>query len=720
MLVGQQFGPFLIEKELGAGAMGAVYRGKYVKTGQVVAVKVMAPGLGTSSSSSAARFEREAAILKQLKHPNIVRLFGVGKHKGTAYYAMEYVKGESLDHIMARRDRMSWEEVVDLGMQLCSALQHSHEAGIVHRDLKPSNLMILEDGTLKLTDFGIAKDLDVTQLTGANNTIGTAAYMSPEQCKGDPNLTPKSDLYSLGVVFYELITGKKPFVAENAMEMFLHHVNSKPERPSRIVLDLPVWLDTLICQLLEKKPEHRPRDAAMVGEVLASIQAKVEAQQSAGVEAAKARQMDLPPGQRVGAEDRDITQSLLGRKKRKSKKKRKQGLARALQAGGLLALLVAVIAGIVLLTRPPSAEALYKQAENLMKSEKPERRDQARTGPIDKYLERFGDLDNAQTRQMRLWADDYDAADYEKKLDRHVRYTKLQKGLPVEAQTKAEEIAFRAAVAEGEGDRTEAGRLWKQVLETDSGTGLSVVARRHLDAIRAIDKEDEHLDMQRMRLRDDRVEPELDVWRKEAFLARRQEQLGGPVRQDLGLDPAPSEVLADGAERGTERGEEQRKASFSTGTDERRWDVVVDVAHPEAQPHGSGVREGAREARAPLGVGEAGPHRADELTTAQVCRGVRQFRRVGPTHRRAQSRVLPVDRLQAELTDPEEVHEGRSGVRRGALGVSAAGRWLHRSSVSAWRLPRVQDAGGSSNATARGLWLCRGCARDPCAGRCAP
>ncbi len=526
MLVGQQLGPFLIEKELGAGAMGAVYRGKYVKTGQVVAVKVMAPGLGTSSASSAARFEREAAILKQLKHPNIVRLFGVGKHKGTAYYAMEYVKGESLDHIMARRDRMSWEEVVDLGTQLCSALQHSHEAGIVHRDLKPSNLMILEDGTLKLTDFGIAKDLDVTQLTGANNTIGTAAYMSPEQCKGDPNLTPKSDLYSLGVVFYELITGRKPFVAENAMEMFLHHVNSKPERPSRIVLDLPVWLDTLICQLLEKKPEHRPRDAAMVGEVLASIQAKVEAQQSAGVEAAKARQMDLSPEQRVGAEDRDITQSLLGRKKRKPKKQRKQGLARALQASGLLALLVAVVAGIVLLTRPPSAEALYKQAENLMKSEKPERRDQARTGPIDKYLERFGDLDNAQTRQMRIWADDYDAADYEKKLDRHVRYTKLQKGLPVEAQTKAEEIAFRAAVAEGEGDRTEAGRLWKQVLETDSGTGLSVVARRHLVALGAIDKEDEHLDMQRQKLRDDRVEPDLDVWRKEAFLARRQEQIG--------------------------------------------------------------------------------------------------------------------------------------------------------------------------------------------------
>src|SRR5687768_1464057 len=142
MLVGQQFGPFLIDKELGAGAMGAVYRGKYIKTGQVVAIKVVAPGYGATNASAAGRFDREVEILKQLKHPNIVRLFGVGKTAGTRYFAMEYVEGESLDKVMARRDRMSWEEVVDLGTQLCAALQHAHEAGIVHRDLKPSNLMI--------------------------------------------------------------------------------------------------------------------------------------------------------------------------------------------------------------------------------------------------------------------------------------------------------------------------------------------------------------------------------------------------------------------------------------------------------------------------------------------------------------------------------------------------------------------------------------------------
>ena len=187
MLVGQQIGPIRIEKELGSGAMGAVYRGIYTKTGQKLAVKVMAPGLATSPSALA-RFEREASILKQLNHPNIVRFFGDGKSRGMRFYAMEYIDGESLDHVMARRGRMTWEEVVTIGQQLCAALQHAHDKGVVHRDLKPSNLMVCPDGTFKLTDFGIAKDLDVTALTEANCTVGTAAYMSPEQCRGETEI----------------------------------------------------------------------------------------------------------------------------------------------------------------------------------------------------------------------------------------------------------------------------------------------------------------------------------------------------------------------------------------------------------------------------------------------------------------------------------------------------------------------------------------------------
>src|SRR5436190_17455312 len=261
MLVGQQIGPFEIEKELGSGAMGTVYRAKFHRSEEkvvTVALKVVALGL-VGNEGAMARFDREANILKQLKHPHIVRLIAHGKiNRQNPYIAMEFIDGEALDRILARRGKLGWEEVVSYGKQLCGALQHAHDKGIIHRDLKPSNLMVTKEGTLKLTDFGIAKDTDVTALTGMNSTIGTAAYMSPEQCKGDKNLSPKSDLYSLGVVFFELLTGKKPFITESSVDMFLKHVNEIPIRPSRHVADLPVWIDNLVLFLLEKEKDNRP------------------------------------------------------------------------------------------------------------------------------------------------------------------------------------------------------------------------------------------------------------------------------------------------------------------------------------------------------------------------------------------------------------------------------------------------------------------------------
>jgi predicted Ser/Thr protein kinase len=531
MLVGQQIGPFLIEKEIGAGAMGAVYRGKYVKTGQLVAVKVMAPGLGTTSASHAARFERESAVLKQLNHPNVVRLFGVGKHQGVPYFAMEYVKGESLDKVMARRDRMTWEEVVDLGQQLCAALQHAHENGIVHRDLKPSNLMILPDGMLKLTDFGIAKDLDVTALTGANCTVGTAAYMSPEQCKGDPNIGPKSDLYSLGVVLYELVTGKKPFNAENAMEMFVKHVNEVPERPSRFALDVPPWLDTLIMQLLEKKPERRPLDAATVGQSLASIQEKVETQQSAGVDAAKARLMDRPRGQRkVAAEDREAARTLLGKKggkRRKPVKKGMSGLLIAAQAGGILLALGAVVVVLVVMFRPASADKLYDQAEKLWASGDKVKQEKAREGPIAEYLRRFPDVDNEKSRQIRAWKDEYDARGFEELMDRYVKRETSGVGLKITGKTDGETLAFKAALAEHEGNRDEAVSLWNEVAKKEGSSRVGLAAAAHLRQLALVDTTEQTFAARRRTMRDSRTEPTgLDEFDQRAFLAWRQELLG--------------------------------------------------------------------------------------------------------------------------------------------------------------------------------------------------
>jgi serine/threonine-protein kinase len=458
MLLGQRMGPFEVEKQLGSGAMGSVYLARYCKTGQRVALKVMAPGLG-GNETALARFEREAQVLKQLSHPNIVRFYVASQFQGTRFYAMEYIEGESLDHVMQRRGRLTWEEVVELGRQMCAALQHAHHQGIVHRDLKPSNLMITADGTLKLTDFGIAKDLDVTQLTAANCTVGTAAYMSPEQCRGERNLTHKSDLYSLGVLLYELLTGRRPFQAETTMAMFLQHVNAVPERPSRIVFDIPVWLDTLVCQLLEKKPEHRPFDAAVVAQALDQVTEKVVAQRSAGMEAVRSSRANRAAGNSSIAEtDKKVARTLLTGIQRRRRKRRSRPLYERswFQAAGISVLLLALGGILYLVFRTPSAEQLFAQAQRLMDTKSQENVTQARNGPIKDYLENYGDRTDAQTRQIRAWADRYDVALLEQQLENRQRMKMSPEG-------DAESHARSAVHFENVGDWGGAKEQWSEV-----------------------------------------------------------------------------------------------------------------------------------------------------------------------------------------------------------------------------------------------------------------
>jgi serine/threonine-protein kinase len=456
MLVGQQLGPFTIDTEIGCGAMGRVYRACYAKTGQSVALKIIGGGYDTNPTALA-RFEREAAILKKLSHPNIVRLFATGRYRETPFYVMEFVEGQTLEAMLQRRGRFTWEEVVNLGQQVCAALQHAHEQGIIHRDLKPANIMMTAEGTVKLTDFGIAKGLEVTQLTATNSTVGTASYMSPEQCRGERNLTHKSDLYSLGVVFYELLTGRRPFVEDTTLKMFLAHTEGKFERPSRLILDIPIWLDTLVCQLMEKDPEKRPFDAAMVARSLNETLEKVAAQRSAGVDVATARRVDMPRG-RPKADEIDKEAARLLRAaatKKKIKRKSRPFYERTwfLVAAGA-SLLLGMSTMVWLVVKPATPEQLFRQAKVSMDSSNPDDWGKAREGPIASFLKHYADQTDEQAVQMRRWADQVDV---------YVRERQMYNRIKLTPEEGAETTARAALRQEEEGDLDAAAERWQQL-----------------------------------------------------------------------------------------------------------------------------------------------------------------------------------------------------------------------------------------------------------------
>jgi serine/threonine-protein kinase len=471
MLAGQEFGPFLIEKELGSGAMGAVYLARYIKNNHRVAIKIMSSSINSNASSSlVARFEREAEILKHLNNPNIVRLFGIGKFKGMRYYAMEVIDGETLEAILLRKGSFSWDETIELGKQICNALQHAHDNGVVHRDIKLSNLMVTKQGVLKLTDFGIAKDLDGTLLTGANCAIGTAAYMSPEQCRGESTITGKSDLYSLGVVLFELLTGKRPFRGNNAVELFLHHVQTKPERPSRINFEIPKFLDTLILHLLEKDPDDRPPSASVVAKILEEIRVKILAQTSVGEDLAKSY-----------ADGTGLTKTSERKKARKLLArigKKEEGTPWFKSCLFVSIMMLAVMFAFSwtmyeIFIRTPSAKSLIASTEKLIKTNS---RDEAREGPIADYLKYYPDLNDEGAKKIKSLADEIDVEQCEALLRQYLKIT--AKNFKFGVQEEVEGKAFEAISLETEGKFDEADKAWAALAQNYKGRWVVLANNR--------------------------------------------------------------------------------------------------------------------------------------------------------------------------------------------------------------------------------------------------
>jgi serine/threonine-protein kinase len=205
-----RLGPYKIGNRIGRGGMGAVFDGVNVDTGELAAIKILNPHLAEDEGFRE-RFEMEIDTLKKLKHPNIVRMYGYGEQNGYLYYAMELVKGHSVEEELQLGRRFSWREVVHYSVALCKALRHAHDHGVIHRDLKPANLLLTDaEDEIKLTDFGIARLFGNNRLTMDGALVGTAEYMSPEQASGE-RVTPQSDLYSLGGVMFAMLAGRPPF-----------------------------------------------------------------------------------------------------------------------------------------------------------------------------------------------------------------------------------------------------------------------------------------------------------------------------------------------------------------------------------------------------------------------------------------------------------------------------------------------------------------------------
>ncbi|MDO5553556.1 MAG: serine/threonine-protein kinase [Planctomycetia bacterium] len=272
-----QLGPFRILRVIGRGGMGAVYEALHEETNEHVAVKVLMTNVDEDQELRT-RFEAEIETLKRLRHPNIVRLFGFGQEDGMLYYAMEFVDGPSLQNLLKAGRFFSWEEVVHIGIEVCKALKHAHDRGIIHRDIKPANIIILSDGQVKVSDYGIAHFFGDSRLTTANMVIGTIEYMSPEQAQAGP-LTPKSDIYSLGSLLYALIARRPPYVAKSLAEILQKYKFGPPESVRFDRPEVPSVLDMLILELLRVQPDKRPNDARIIGRRLEAIRLALGNQQ---------------------------------------------------------------------------------------------------------------------------------------------------------------------------------------------------------------------------------------------------------------------------------------------------------------------------------------------------------------------------------------------------------------------------------------------------------
>jgi beta-lactam-binding protein with PASTA domain len=259
---------YVIKRKLGSGGMADVYLAEDQELGRRVALKLL-DERHASDEQFVERFRREAQSAAGLNHPNIVSIFDRGRAEGTYYIAMEYLDGRTLKELLVRNGPTPIPIAIDYARQILGALSFAHRNGIIHRDIKPHNIIVGSDGRLKVTDFGIARS-GASQMTEAGSIVGTAQYLSPEQARGAP-VDPRSDLYSLGIVLYEMLTGHVPFTGDTPVEIAMKHLSQVPEPPSKLRPEVPHDLDAVVMRSLAKDPDQRYASAEEMDADLARV-----------------------------------------------------------------------------------------------------------------------------------------------------------------------------------------------------------------------------------------------------------------------------------------------------------------------------------------------------------------------------------------------------------------------------------------------------------------
>ncbi|MDQ3646070.1 MAG: Stk1 family PASTA domain-containing Ser/Thr kinase, partial [Actinomycetota bacterium] len=259
-------GRYRVEDQIATGGMGSVYSATDERLGRRVAVKLLKPDLA-ADAHFVERFRREARAAAALSHPNIAGVFDYGEEEGHHFIVMEFVDGPDLAQLLRQEGPMSPERAQQVGVQTAEALAHAHAAGVVHRDIKPANVMLDGDGRVKVTDFGIARAAGDSTMTGTGSMLGTANYISPEQAQGR-KIGPASDVYSLGIVLYEMLTGSVPFTADSPIGVAMRHISDPVPAPSELNPEVPASLDRIVARATAKRPEDRFRDAKEMGAAL--------------------------------------------------------------------------------------------------------------------------------------------------------------------------------------------------------------------------------------------------------------------------------------------------------------------------------------------------------------------------------------------------------------------------------------------------------------------